>query len=77
MIILRVAMGRGWLKETVREINTALVFVEPVTLHEESREVRMTIHSIEYPTFGPGMPEKRSDTSIKGHMTAVDVVSLA
>ena len=52
-------MGRGWLKETVKEINTALVFVEPVTLHEESQEVRMTIHSIEYPISGPGTPEKK------------------
>jgi hypothetical protein len=26
MIILRVAMGHGWLKETVNENNTALVF---------------------------------------------------
>ena len=29
MIILRVAMGRGWLKETMNEINTMLAFADP------------------------------------------------
>jgi hypothetical protein len=32
MIILRVAMGRGFLKETVKEINTTLVFARPATV---------------------------------------------
>jgi hypothetical protein len=39
MIILRVAMGRAWLKETVTEFNTALVFAEPATFHEQSQGV--------------------------------------
>jgi len=32
MIILRVAMGRGLLKETVKEIDTMLVFAKPDTV---------------------------------------------
>jgi hypothetical protein len=36
MIILRVAMGCGWRKETLGDISTALVFAEPSTSHEDS-----------------------------------------
>ena len=32
MIILRVAMGRGLLKKTVKEIDTMLVFAKPATM---------------------------------------------
>jgi hypothetical protein len=61
MIILRVSMGRGWLKETVNEIETALVFAEPTTTHEQSREVCMTINNTEEPMSVPGMPAESSD----------------
>jgi len=47
MIILRVAMGRGWLRETANELNTALEFAQPVTVHEQSRVGRMTICNTE------------------------------
>jgi len=77
MIILRVAMGRGWVKETVKEINTVLVFAEPGTVHEKSQGVHM-VHGTEDPIAGPGMPEKnKSDRSIKMDMSTASVMSLA
>ncbi len=81
MIILRVAMGQGLLKETVREMDTALVFAEPatVTAHEQSQGVSVTTHSTERPISDLGVPENKSDMSIKRQMSADDVrfVSLA
>ena len=63
MIILRVAMGRGLLKETVKEINTTLVFAKPATVDEDCREVRMSIYDIEGSTRGPEMPAASPGTS--------------
>ena len=76
MIILRVAMGRGWVKETVKEINTVLVFAEPGTVNEKSQGVHM-VHGTEGPITGPGMPENKSDRSIKMDMSTASVMSLA
>jgi hypothetical protein len=67
MIILRVAMGRGLLKETVKEIDTMLVFAKPATVtfvDEKCRGVQMTIHEIEGSACGPGTPAARSGTSV-------------
>jgi hypothetical protein len=74
MIILRVAMGRGWRKETVNELNTALVFSKPARVHGQNQGVSMTIHTIEDPVFGPGMSMESSD---KKSISGADVVSLA
>jgi hypothetical protein len=73
MIILRVAMGRGLLKETVKEINTTLVFAKPatVTVDEKSRGVRRTVYEIEGPLFDPGTPAASSGTSDNEHMGTV------
>jgi hypothetical protein len=49
MIILRVAMGRGWRKETLNELNTALIFANPAPVHEQGRAVPKTIHNAEDP----------------------------
>jgi hypothetical protein len=71
MIILRVAMGRGLLKETVKDINTTLVFAKPATVHENVRDVRMSIYEIEGSTCGPGTPAVSSGTSVHEHMGTV------
>jgi hypothetical protein len=71
MIILRVAMGRGWRKETVNELNTALVFSKPARVHGQNQGVSMTIHTIEDPVFGSGISSDRKS------MSGADVVSLA
>jgi hypothetical protein len=77
MIILRVAMGRGWVKETVKEINTVLVFAEPGKVHEQSQGVHMMVHGTEGPITGHGTPENKSDRSIKRDMNTSSVMSLA
>jgi hypothetical protein len=74
MIILRVAMGRGLLKETVKEIDTMLVFAKPATVtfvDETCRGVRMTLDEIEGSTCGPGTPAANSGTSINEDMSTV------
>jgi len=76
MIILRVAMGRGWRKETVNELNTALVFSKPAKVHSQNQAVSMTIHTIEDPGFGPRMSTDGSDISARKSMRGPDVVSL-
>jgi hypothetical protein len=76
MIILRVAMGRGWLKKTVKEFNTALVFAEPVTVHEQIQGASVTIHITEGSISGLGPPTDTSDMSVRKHMNAAGVVSL-
>jgi len=80
MIILRVAMGRGWHKETVNEINTALVFAEPPTVHDQSQGVCTTISNGGEPIYGSGTPTNKSETSIKEQTRStanINVVSLA
>jgi hypothetical protein len=77
MIILRVAMGRGWSKETVNEISTAIVFAKPPTVHEQSQDARMTIHNTKDHISGPGMPETRSDMSIEKRTSKNGIASLA
>ena len=70
-------MGHGWLEGTVNEIDTALVFAEPTTIHEQSQGVCMTINDTEDPIFVPGMPAKSSNISIKTQMSTADVARLA
>jgi len=65
MIILRVAMGRGWLKETVNEINMTLAFANPPTVQGQGQGVCTTIHNTEGSIIGPGTPENNPDMSIK------------
>ncbi len=57
MIILRVSMGRGWLKETVKEIDTAPIFAAPNMTHEQSLGVCMTIYETEDPISSSGTSE--------------------
>lgn len=65
MIILRVSLGRGWLKETVNEIDTTLAFTDPPMVHRQSQGGRTTIHNIEGSILGLGTPANNSDISIK------------
>jgi len=78
MIILRVAMGHGWLKETVKEVNTGLVFAERPTTHEQSQGICMTVYNTEVPISLPGTTSDSSHSTVKKHMpvSAADVVSL-
>jgi hypothetical protein len=78
MIILRVAMGSGWLKETMKELNTALVFAETTTVDEQSQGVCVTIHLAEEPISVPGTPAGtgNSDMSVRKQMSAAGVISL-
>jgi len=80
MIILWVAMGRAWLKETENEINTALVFAEPPTVNDQSQGVCTTISDGEEPIYGSGTPTNTSETSIKEQTRStanINVLSLA
>jgi len=70
-------MGHGWLKETLNEIDTALVFAEPTTIHEQSQEVCMTINNTEDPIFVSGMPANSSNISIKTHTSTANIAPLA
>lgn len=65
MIILRVAMGRGWLKESVSEINTTLAFAGPPMVHWQRQGVHTTIYNTEGSILGPGAPDNNPDMSIK------------
>jgi len=76
MIILRVAMGRGWVKETANEFTTALEFAQPVTLQEQSQGECMTTCTTIDPVSSPGTPVNRSDTSTTKDMSTMGVVSL-
>jgi hypothetical protein len=75
MVILRVAMGRGLLKHTVKEIDTMLVSAKPApvkAVDEKRRGVRVTIYEIEGSTCGrPGTSVASSGTSVNEHMGTV------
>jgi len=75
MIILRVSMGHGWLKETVKEVNTAIVFAEPAQRHAQSHQSRMTAHtmSTDSSPISPRMAANKSDVSVKMDMSTADV----
>jgi hypothetical protein len=75
MIILRVAIGRAWLKETVNDVNTELVFAEPAPFHEQSQGVWVTGFTPEGPVSVPGTPVSRSSTSVRSHMNATGHIS--
>jgi hypothetical protein len=72
MIILRVSMGRGWLKETVKGINTTPMFASAITTHEQSLGVCVTIYDTEDPISGP---VTSANTSTRKHMSVTGVVS--
>ena len=61
IIILRVAMGHGLLKETIQEINTALVFAQPATVETKSQ---MAARKSEGSIYGHRTPPVGSDPSI-------------
>jgi hypothetical protein len=67
MIILRVAMGHGLLKESIEEISTGLVFAERPARHTEksSSGAQTTMDSSEGPTLGLRTFAQGSDSSIK------------
>ena len=73
MIILRVAMGRGFLKGTVKDINTTLAFAKPATLtvDEKSRGDQMTVYEMEGPACGPETPAATSEISVNEHVGTV------
>jgi hypothetical protein len=74
MIILRVAMGRGWLKETVDEFNSAIEFARPATLQEQSQGA-MTICDTVDPISCPETPVNGSATSTTNDLSRIGVVS--
>jgi hypothetical protein len=76
MIILRVAMGHGLLKDTVKEISTGLVFAERPTSHEQSPGICMTVYKSEVPISLPGTTSDSSHSTVKKHTSTADVVSL-
>ena len=75
MIILRVAMGHGWLKETVKGISSGLVFAERPTAHELSQGVRTKVYNAEVPISLAGTTNS-SDASVRKHISAAEAVSL-
>ena len=81
MIILRVAMGHGLVKETVEQISTGLVFAEPPAKNSEKSTdgAQTTLDSSEGPTVGSSSFAQVSDSSIKKQRSAfiTDVVSIA
>jgi hypothetical protein len=77
MIILRVAMGHGWLKETVQEKSTGLVFAKRASIHEQSQGMGMAVYKSEVPISLPETTSDNSDTCIpvKKYMSAAGAVS--
>ena len=75
MIILRVAMGRGWLKETVDEFNSTIEFAQRATLKEQSQGACMTICDTVDPISCPETPVNGSATSTTKDMCRIGVVS--
>ena len=73
MIILRVAMGRGWLKETVNELNSAIEFAQLATLQEQSQGACMTTCDTVDPISGPKTPVNESATSTTNDMSTIGV----
>ena len=69
-------MGRGWLKETVNEFNTTLVFAKSAMVHGQSQAVCVTIRDTEDPRSGTGSTTDSSDMSISKPMSAPVVASL-
>ena len=68
MIILRVAMGHGLIKETVDQISTGLAFAAapPPPTEKSSNGVQTTLNSSEGPTLGDSRGfAQASDVSIK------------
>jgi hypothetical protein len=78
MIILRVAMGHGWLKKTANEINSTIVFGPGASTidHEQNQGTRMTLYNTSSSTSGLKTPVD-SDVSVKKHIAVTDVVSHA
>ena len=75
MIILRVSMGRAWLKGTVDELNTALEFAQATTVPEHSQGDCVTICNTEDLTSRPRTPDNGSDTPNMMEVGATSVVS--
>jgi hypothetical protein len=71
MIILRVAMGRGWLKDTVTELNSALEFAPAAAPQEQSQGACMTICDTVDPISCPEKPVNGSATSTTKDMIGV------
>ena len=80
MIILRVAMGHGLLKETVEQITTGLVFADAPAQQTEkgSNGAQTTLDSSEGPTLGSRTFAQGSDSSIKKQRSTLkaDLVSI-
>jgi hypothetical protein len=73
MIILRVAMGRGWRKETINELNTALVFANSAPVNEQNQAVAMEVHITRDP---PSRESSIKSGSLKEPMSGSGLVSL-
>ena len=70
MIILRVSMGRAWLKETSSELNSAVEFAEPVTTPEQRQKEFTMSYNIQLPTADPGTLSDSSDTAMRKNIGA-------
>jgi hypothetical protein len=69
MVILRVAMGQAWRKETAKEICSTIVFAKPALdwQCEQGQVVRTTIGNAEGPIFRPRTPADDHGTPVYGH----------
>ena len=68
-------MGHGFLKQTVDDLNTALVFAEQTTVHEQGQAVCVGIHDTVGTISSPGTLTERSETSIIKHVGVIGVIS--
>ena len=68
-------MGRGWIKETSNELNTALEFAQPHSVQEQSKEAHAIICDTEVLIHGPGTPANNSDVSTRSHTIPTGGVS--
>jgi hypothetical protein len=71
MIILRISMRRGWLKETANKLTSAVEFAESVTTHEQSQKDGTMTYKIQLPTTDPGtLSHNSDDTAMRKHISA-------
>ncbi len=82
MIILRVAMGHGLVRETVDQIDSALVFADAPPAKKQHSEkssdgTQTTLGNSESgpPTYGEGMFPQGSDMSLKKQRSTFEIVS--
>ena len=73
MIILRVSMRRGWLKETANKLTSAVEFAESVTAHEQRQKDGTMTYNIQLLTADPGtgtLSHNSDDSAMRKHISA-------